>query len=185
MDINEHIYIWVTGTSKFESGTILDGLAFDGNFGFGSEDLREFHGQVALYASSGKVVLDTMLSTMHIARKGLVWILNSNTVPSTPFLLSSNLGLVGPVNKSINLNPTEDAMEIFSKDGSGQYPVVSEGLIGLLDHQESGDFLIAFASRKEDLNQSHWRLIFSEWESEVGEARFLRDSDEKSGSKLN
>lgn len=173
MDTKEKVYIWVNSLSLSESGAILDGLAFDGDLGFGDDEVREFQGELALYSEAGKIVVDANLSTTHIAKKGTNWLLDLKELPDAPFLLSNNLSLVGPVKKSIHLKPTKEAEESFVKDGDSEYPIESEGMIGLLDHRSDGDSLILLAESEELLNKSSYNLVFSEWEQDAGEAECL------------
>ena len=173
MDIREDVYIWVNDISESKAGVILDGFAFDGDFGFGGDDVREFQGELALYSEEGKNVIDSNLSTIHVEKKGTVWLLTAKELPAVPFLLSSNLSLVGPVKKSIRLKPSKYAEESFAKDGDSQYPIESEGVIGLLNHCKASDYLIMLAEDESFLNKPSYKLLFCEWELDAGETEPL------------
>ncbi|MDE1462023.1 hypothetical protein [Spartinivicinus poritis] len=48
MDISNHIYIWVTHTTTSNNGILLNGLAFNGGYGFGVDAVREYSGALDL-----------------------------------------------------------------------------------------------------------------------------------------
>jgi len=166
MDIN--IFIWVTDVLENEGGSILDGIAFDGDLGFGNEDIRNFSGNLAAYSQNGRFVIESNLSVMHIANKGMVWSLSSKQLPRPPFLLSSKLNLIGPVEKTINAELTLDAEKALDDGGYGQYPIIAKDVIGLFKYQENNYSIIIFSDLERSLEQISWEPVFSEWDLKVG-----------------
>jgi len=167
MDINNHVYIWVTEIDSFNDGTVLNGMAFDGEYGFGKEDIRNFSGSLAALSEENKVVFEAELSTVHIAGKGTLWDVNVKNLPNVPFLLTNNIKLNGPVRQKITLSPTDEALAIFQRDNEGAYPVLSKNLVGMLEHTKEKDIIIGFTDENEKFVGSE-RLEFSEWGFEVG-----------------
>ncbi len=167
MDISNHVYIWVTSVDTLDDSVILNGLAFDGELGFGEGEVREYSGTLAVLSSAKRSVISAELSTIHIAGKGVLWNINTDKLPNAPFLLTSDLDLAGPVIKDITLSPTAEVSEIFQRDREESYPVSSTHVVGILEHSDESDVLIGFTSGNEDLIGRE-KLGFSEWGIELG-----------------
>jgi hypothetical protein len=167
MDISNHVYIWVTNVDTLDDSVVLNGLAFDGELGFGEDEVREYSGALAVLSSTQRSVISAELSTIHIAGKGVLWSLNSGKLPNAPFLLTSNFDLTGPVIKDITLSPTVEVSEIFQRNREESYPVCSPHMVGILEHSDEHDVLIGFTSGNEDLIGRE-ELEFSEWGIELG-----------------
>jgi len=166
MDTN--IFIWVTDIIEDENGSILDGIAFDGDLGFGNDDIRNYHGNLAMYSVDDKSVINSDLSIMHIARKGMVWLINSKKLPSPPFLLCNKLNLVGPFEKLVDAKLTSGAEQSLESGGYGEYPIYTEEVIGLLNYQDSYYSIIMFSESKESLTKLYFEPYLSEWDMKLG-----------------
>jgi len=167
MDISNQVYIWVTNVDTSDEGAVLNGLSFDGEYGFGVEDMREYSGTLAMLSNKQHSIIRAELSTIHISGKGVLWNINVEQLPDVPFLLTSNIELTGPVIKNIGLSPTEEAFEIFQRDREGSYPVCSTRMVGILNHSNESDVLIGFTTGDDNLNSLE-ELEFIEWGIEVG-----------------
>jgi hypothetical protein len=167
MDISKHVYIWVTSVDTLEDEFLLNGLVFDGGFGFGEDEEREYTGSLAVLSSEQRSEINGELSTIHIAGKGVIWSINTDKLPSVPFLLSSNLELTGPVVRNITLSPTAEVTEILHRDRKESYPVCSTQVLGILEHSYEHDVLIAFTTGKKDLTGLD-NLEFCEWGVRLG-----------------
>lgn len=172
MDISKFVYIWVKTKEPSDNGMLLDGLAFDGEYGFGHEEVRNFKGKLAVLSRSCRSEIDVNLSTAHESGKGVLWYIDTDNLPSTPFLITSNLELQGLLTVSIALQPTRETIEIFNRDGATSYPVSSSKFIGVLQHENNSDTLIAFADTKY-LITNEIELTFCEWDSLVGKLQTL------------
>ncbi|MCU7929100.1 MAG: hypothetical protein KZQ97_22075 [Candidatus Thiodiazotropha sp. (ex Dulcina madagascariensis)] len=167
MDISNHVYIWVTSVDTLGDGVVLNGLVFDGEFGFGDDEVREYSGTLAALSSAERSVISAELSTIHIAGKGVLWSISTDKLPNAPFLLTSNLDLTGPVIRNITLSPTAEVSEIFQRNREDSYPVCSTHVVGILEHSNERDVLIGFTTGNEDLIGLE-ELGFSEWGIELG-----------------
>ncbi|VAW69005.1 hypothetical protein MNBD_GAMMA10-2373 [hydrothermal vent metagenome] len=167
MDINNHVYIWVTDINSTGDLTILNGLSYDGEYGFGQENVRSYTGSLVALSDKNKILLEAELSTIHIAGKGTLWNINVNNLPNVPFLLTNNTELNGPVRQKITISPTEETLAIFQRDSEESYPVISKKLVGILEHSNENDILIGFTVVDDQFVSSDG-LEFSEWGLEVG-----------------
>lgn len=168
MDIENEIYIWVESVEKYESGFLVQGIAFDGDFGFGKDGARSFSGEVLIVSSSTRKTAFVEMSVAHVKGKGGVWKIVSDTVPSPPFLISSNHDLHGPAAVEINISPAASACEVFKRDGGGRYPVVGSNVIGILDYMEGDSRLIFFSDRYDLKLSCPTEIFFSEWGISAG-----------------
>jgi hypothetical protein len=167
MDISNHVYIWVTSVDTLGDGFVLNGLAFDGEFGFGEDEVREYLGTLVALSDAQRSVISAELSTIHIAGKGVLWSMDTDKLPNAPFLLTSNFDLTGPVIRDITLSPTAEVSEIFQRDREESYTVRSAHVVGILEHSDEHDVLIGFTTGNEDLAGLD-ELEFSEWGIELG-----------------
>ena len=168
VDISSDVYIWAQQVEvDQDGGSILYGMSFDGWYGFGSEKAREFSGVLCALSEQGRSTFTAQLSRMHVAHRGFPWWISAGDLPSPPFLLTSNVKLDGPFRRKIEFSPTPSTQEQFLHDGEGYYPVVSEGLIGILIHSDQGNELIGFHSRDKQID-TVGTLVFSEWDDEAG-----------------
>ena len=171
MDIENEVYIWVESVEKNESGFLVQGIAFDGDFGFGKEGGRSFSGEVLIVSISTRKTAFVEISVAHVKGKGGVWQIVSDAVPAPPFLISSNHDLHGPNDMEINISPTASACEIFERDGAGRYPVVGSNIIGILDYMEGGSRLLFFSDRDDLKLSCPTEIFFSEWGISAGSIR--------------
>lgn len=70
MDINGQVYIWVTDVKLFEEGCILDGRAFDDEFGFGGEDIRRYSGNILIVSKNESINLSSEIGLIHFHIEG-------------------------------------------------------------------------------------------------------------------
>jgi hypothetical protein len=168
MDIENEVYIWVEFAEKNESGFLIQGIAFDGDFGFGKEGCRSFSGEVSIISNSTHETTYVELSVAHLKGKGSAWQIISESVPSPPFIISTNVALHGPSSLKVKVALTDSANEIFEKDRFAAYPVVGNNIIGILEYM-AGDSRLLFFSERSDMQLSYpTEIFFSEWSMPVG-----------------
>jgi len=168
MNINDDIYIWVTEVLDDIFGLkIFDGCIFDGDYGFGVNDVREFTGTLHLLYGIEKVEIYGSVSLMHVSRRGVLWLFDGGELPIPPFLITTNKKINNIKQSSVSLILTQESQEIFARNVDGLYPVISENFMGILYNSNNENFLIWFdEGNGGDFNSK--RLIFSEWDVEVG-----------------
>lgn len=176
MDISQNIYIWVTDAEPFEDGKLLlDGISFDGYFGFGDENCRSYAGQLLMISDNESMTSDCGISTIHLSRNGYKWVLESNTTVTTPFLLTNNLTLKNSYYGSVSASLTDFSSKVFERDVTGAYPVIASNFIGILQNDNFSLSLIAFSA--EDSIIPYEKVFFSEWEKELGIVKGFSDSN--------
>ncbi|MFD0671908.1 hypothetical protein [Cohnella sp. GCM10027633] len=167
MDTKKHIYIWVTKAEPFEGANfLLDGIAFDGDFGFGDKNSRSYSGQIIMISFDESVISKGEISTIHISRKGFKWVLESNQTVATPFLLTNNLTLKKSYSGMVSARLTDFFKMVFERAGTGVYPVIASNFLGILHYDNASLYLRAYSA--EDLKIKNEKLFFSEWDMEIG-----------------
>lgn len=168
MDIKGQVYIWVTDVKLFEEGYILDGRAFDDEFGFGGEDIRRYSGNVLIVSNNGSINLSSEIGLIHISRKGTLWTLDSKRLSATPFLLTSNTSIKHKYSGYVELQPSNNAKVIFDKFEKGIYPIVSNNFIGVITYENGAIWLDAFSDTNGEILAKEEVVSFSELGVEAG-----------------
>jgi len=170
MDTENRTFIWVSSHRPSTSGElILDGIVFDGSFGFGSEDAKGFAGKVLLVSAADAVELSTNVSTIHIAREGVKWTLKATHLPDVPFLLTSDLTMKHRYRGPVRWEPSSEGREAIerARDGS-QFPVVSADFLGVLSFKTGNVWLDAFSNSRDALLTAPSEITFCEWDTAAG-----------------
>ncbi|HOJ78492.1 MAG TPA: hypothetical protein PLZ08_10485 [Bacillota bacterium] len=168
MDINNNVYIWVTDVKPHDDVYILDGRAFDDEFGFGGQDLRKYSGDILLISCKELIKINGELGLIHISRRGRLWTLNNNKIPETPFLLTNNININHKYSDMVSMKPSDDALEVFNRDKKGIYPIISDNFIGVITYEDGSTWLDAFSDVGSEIMEKEEVITFSEWDTEAG-----------------
>ncbi len=166
MDIN--LFIWVTNVIVEGGESVLDGVVFDEDFGFGCEDIRNFNGNMAIYTTLEKVLIESELSVIHVAGKGVLWSLKSTNIPAPPFLLSNRVDLSGVIETPVSVHFTSEAKKALEGSGYGFYPILVKGTVGIFNYNGDNPSMIVFPKFESSLDQDYWEPILSEWDLKLG-----------------
>lgn len=174
MDIHQYMYLWITESEPFENGGyLLDGLAFDGDFGFGSDGTRSYRGDLTLLTQSESMAIMGEVSTIHISRKGVKWVLETERILSPPFLLTNNLDINIQFYGKVKADLTDFSRMIFDRDRRGSYPIAGSNFLGIVSYDNSSLLLQAYSENEISINSE--KVFFSEWDEEMGTVNLLKD----------
>ncbi|HEX9061481.1 MAG TPA: hypothetical protein VF941_14970, partial [Clostridia bacterium] len=108
------------------------------------------------------------LGLIHISRKGTLWTLDNSNFPDTPFLLTSNIMVKHKYSGVVSMKPSNDAKEVFRRDGKGIYPIVANNFIGVITYNSGTIWLDAFSDADNEVLEKEEVITFSEWDTEAG-----------------
>ncbi|WP_312315916.1 hypothetical protein [Stenotrophomonas sp.] len=165
MDVSGEVYIWVTAIEMLSGHTIMDGCNFDGQLGFGAEDVRQFKGPLAIVSPSKFEVVEAELGMMHLLHRGLFWTSDPEMPLAPPFMITSNLALTGPFHVHIDRALSIQASTLLNRHGYGSFPVCSPHAIGVLEYSATGSAILAFAQPGTTIDLDGWK--FAEWDDEL------------------
>lgn len=172
--INPGLAIWVIESSLYQDEPQIwkvDGIAIDGEYGFGNNCVREFDGEVVLLSHEEKLVENLSIYNAHFSREGFKWLLKTNhSVPKTPFLISSDLAIKIIYDGLVEINKDDE----LAVDEGYIHPVGSQDWFGVMRTDTNrNSHLLAFSS-KENVTLKEYDYLWSfEWDCPIGRIKII------------
>ena len=149
--------------------SIVDGVGLEWESGFVDEG-DGYEGD-ALFISSSEVFRAIVrIGVIHVQRLGFRWSLATERIPLAPFLITSDLSLSLTFEGFVEIEPSDDAIEVFGRNGpNGAYPIAGLGWFGILGygHSENICSVRCFSSEASRVREDE-DLMFTEWDCSVG-----------------
>ena len=118
-----------------------------------------------------KITVSGKVGKCHSKRLGpKMWIHEQSQFPPVPFLLTSNNNLKYIYGGKVNIEQTKAAREIFEffGDEDGDYSILSQNMIGIVQKRNKEFYLTLFAESDYDIDKiKQENFFFAEWEEDA------------------
>jgi hypothetical protein len=152
--INPELSIWVTDISPDPSSPtswMLDGIALDGESGFGRLEERVFRGQALFVFATIFETVSLVISEVHSTRHGFFWLVkNVATLPDPPFLITNDLDTKIIFCGEVMISNDHEIFD-SSNPRFPAYCVRANKWFGVIYFQEGKTLLAAFSPHKATL----------------------------------